>query len=99
MAIDVGLALGMFRSHDHPTISGLEIPGLTEDGQKLRNRNKTWHSGPKLIIIMVGLPARGKSYISRKLARYLNWLQYETKIFNAGQTRRNNNFKNESVNH
>ncbi|KAJ9613252.1 6-phosphofructo-2-kinase [Cladophialophora chaetospira] len=37
---------------------------------------------------MVGLPARGKSYISKKLARYLNWLQMETRVFNAGQTRR-----------
>ncbi|KAK5049311.1 hypothetical protein LTR84_004240 [Exophiala bonariae] len=37
---------------------------------------------------MVGLPARGKSYISKKLARYLYWLQFETRVFNAGQTRR-----------
>lgn len=43
---------------------------------------------PKLVIVMVGLPARGKSYISKKLARYLNWLQFETRVFNAGQTRR-----------
>lgn len=42
----------------------------------------------KLIIVMVGLPARGKSYITKKLARYLNWLQLETKIFNAGERRR-----------
>lgn len=45
-------------------------------------------TAPKLVIVMVGLPARGKSYISRKLARYLNWLQLETRVFNAGQTRR-----------
>ncbi|KAK5360251.1 6-phosphofructo-2-kinase [Exophiala xenobiotica] len=44
--------------------------------------------GPKLVIVMVGLPARGKSYVSKKLARYLNWLQLETRVFNAGQTRR-----------
>ncbi|KIV99422.1 uncharacterized protein PV09_08960 [Verruconis gallopava] len=42
----------------------------------------------KLIIFMVGLPARGKSYTVKKLARYLNWLQYRTRIFNAGDRRR-----------
>lgn len=42
----------------------------------------------KLVIVMVGLPARGKSYITKKLARYLNWLQLDTKIFNVGERRR-----------
>lgn len=37
---------------------------------------------------MVGLPARGKSYITKKLARYLNWMQHDCKIFNVGQRRR-----------
>ena len=37
---------------------------------------------------MVGLPARGKSYITKKLARYLNWLQHDTRIFNVGEKRR-----------
>jgi 6-phosphofructo-2-kinase len=37
---------------------------------------------------MVGLPARGKSYITKKLARYMNWLQHDTKIFNVGEKRR-----------
>ncbi|KFY80758.1 hypothetical protein V499_00412 [Pseudogymnoascus sp. VKM F-103] len=37
---------------------------------------------------MVGLPARGKSYIVRKLSRYLNWLQYEARVFNVGERRR-----------
>lgn len=37
---------------------------------------------------MVGLPARGKSYITKKLARYLNWLQHDTQIFNVGERRR-----------
>lgn len=37
---------------------------------------------------MVGLPARGKSYVTKKLARYLNWLQHDTEIFNVGQRRR-----------
>ena len=43
---------------------------------------------PKLVIIMVGLLARGKSYIVKKLARYLNWLQYESRVFNVGERRR-----------
>jgi 6-phosphofructo-2-kinase len=42
----------------------------------------------KLVIIMVGLPARGKSYVTKKLCRYLNWLQHDTKIFNVGNQRR-----------
>lgn len=45
-------------------------------------------AAPKLLIIMVGLPARGKSYIVRKLSRYLNWLQYEARVFNVGERRR-----------
>ena len=28
---------------------------------------------------MVGLPARGKTYISKKLAYYLNWMHIKTK--------------------
>ena len=37
---------------------------------------------------MVGLPARGKSYVTKKIARYLNWLQHDTRIFNVGEKRR-----------
>uniref|UniRef100_A0A8B9H986 6-phosphofructo-2-kinase/fructose-2,6-biphosphatase 3 n=1 Tax=Astyanax mexicanus TaxID=7994 RepID=A0A8B9H986_ASTMX len=37
---------------------------------------------------MVGLPARGKTYISRKLTRYLNWVGMPTKVFNVGEYRR-----------
>lgn len=40
--------------------------------------------GPQLansptVIVMVGLPARGKTYISKKLTRYLNWIGVPTK--------------------
>ena len=44
--------------------------------------------GTKLVIVMVGLPARGKSYLVKKIARYLNWCQYNTKVFNVGDSRR-----------
>lgn len=42
----------------------------------------------KLVIIMVGLPARGKSYITKKIQRYLSWQQHSTRIFNVGNRRR-----------
>ena len=32
------------------------------------------------VIAMVGLPARGKTYISKKLSRYLNWIGVDTKV-------------------
>lgn len=31
------------------------------------------------VIVMVGLPARGKTYMAKKLARYFNWIGIETK--------------------
>jgi 6-phosphofructo-2-kinase len=37
---------------------------------------------------MVGLPARGKSYITRKIQRYLSWQQHNCMIFNVGERRR-----------
>uniref|UniRef100_A0A8C4NAA2 6-phosphofructo-2-kinase/fructose-2,6-biphosphatase 4b n=1 Tax=Eptatretus burgeri TaxID=7764 RepID=A0A8C4NAA2_EPTBU len=40
------------------------------------------------IIVLVGLPARGKTYISKKLTRYLNWVGVATKVFNVGIYRR-----------
>ena len=42
----------------------------------------------KLILAMVGLPARGKSFIAHKLHAFLNWSGSQTQIFNAGQKRR-----------
>ena len=37
------------------------------------------------VIVMIGLPARGKTYMSKKLTRYLNWIGVPTK----GQYRSN----------
>ncbi|KAI0062201.1 bifunctional 6-phosphofructo-2-kinase/fructose-2,6-bisphosphate 2-phosphatase [Artomyces pyxidatus] len=46
------------------------------------------YSEAKIVLAMVGLPARGKSYLSNKLMRYLQWLEYDVKVFNVGQLRR-----------
>eukprot|EP01125_Pyxidicula_operculata_P010622 TRINITY_DN3499_c0_g1_i3.p1 TRINITY_DN3499_c0_g1~~TRINITY_DN3499_c0_g1_i3.p1 ORF type:complete len:297 (-),score=65.55 TRINITY_DN3499_c0_g1_i3:844-1734(-) len=42
----------------------------------------------RLVVIMLGLPARGKSYISKKLRRYLEWIGYTARVFNVGDRRR-----------
>jgi len=41
-----------------------------------------------MALVMVGLPARGKSFVARKLQRYLAWLGYSASVFNVGQYRR-----------
>jgi 6-phosphofructo-2-kinase/fructose-2,6-biphosphatase 2 len=46
------------------------------------------YSESKIVLAMVGLPARGKSYLSNKLMIYLKWLEYDVKVFNVGQLRR-----------
>ncbi|CAI7603446.1 unnamed protein product [Penicillium pancosmium] len=66
----------------------LDIPGLTKSKVSPDGRIAQRDVGAKLVIVMVGLPARGKSYITKKLARYLNWLQHDTQIFNVGERRR-----------
>lgn len=42
----------------------------------------------RMVCVMVGLPARGKTYVSRKLSLYFSWLGYEAKSFNVGSYRR-----------
>jgi len=43
----------------------------------------------KLLIIMVGLPATGKTHISKRICRYLNFfMDIPTQIFNVGDYRR-----------
>lgn len=66
----------------------LDIPGLTKSKVSPDGRIANRDIGAKLVIVMVGLPARGKSYITKKVARYLNWLQHDTEIFNVGRRRR-----------
>ena len=55
---------------------------------KMATRASLTADSAKLILAMVGLPARGKSFISHKLYAFLNWSGTRTQIFNAGQKRR-----------
>ncbi|MCJ1227266.1 Fructose-2,6-bisphosphatase [Toensbergia leucococca] len=42
----------------------------------------------RICVVMVGLPARGKSLIAQKVVRYLAWLSIPAKVFNVGSYRR-----------
>jgi broad specificity phosphatase PhoE/predicted kinase len=44
--------------------------------------------GDAILLVMVGLPARGKTYIARRLHRYLSWRGHPTRLFNVGEYRR-----------
>ncbi|KAK6581974.1 hypothetical protein PZA11_005671 [Diplocarpon coronariae] len=42
----------------------------------------------QICVVMVGLPARGKSLIAQKAQRYLRWLSIDARVFNVGNYRR-----------
>ena len=52
--------------------------------QRLRLTEKN----ERLVIVLVGLPGRGKSFIARKLQNFLTWRGSECKVFNVGKYRR-----------
>ena len=74
-------------------LQGFEEAGLRE---RIRSRSKTqmYFINPhtviddRIVIAMVGLPARGKSYISKAIMRYLTFFGCPIQLFNAGNKRR-----------
>ena len=69
-----------------PRAQTLSVPGVTTSRRSPNGAiNQT---ASKLVIAMVGCPARGKSYIVKKLARYFNWSGHSCRIFNCGERRR-----------
>ncbi|TNM91447.1 hypothetical protein fugu_019827 [Takifugu bimaculatus] len=78
---------GMPRELTQNRIQKIWIPN--KDGKPAPRRAGAPHfANPPTVIVMVGLPARGKTYISKKLTRYLNWIGMPTKVFNVGEYRR-----------
>ncbi|XP_068104430.1 6-phosphofructo-2-kinase/fructose-2,6-bisphosphatase 1 isoform X1 [Hyperolius riggenbachi] len=64
------------------------IPQQSDRLHQRRGSSVPQFTNSPTMIVMVGLPARGKTYISKKLTRYLNWIGTPTKVFNVGQYRR-----------
>ncbi|KAL4655474.1 6-phosphofructo-2-kinase/fructose-2,6-bisphosphatase-like isoform X1 [Arapaima gigas] len=64
------------------------VPWLGSQLSRRRGSTVPQFTNSPTMIVMVGLPARGKTYISKKLTRYLNWIGVPTKVFNVGQYRR-----------
>jgi len=56
--------------------------------QKQVERERLTNDALGVVLVMVGLPARGKSFISRRLERFLCWRGLSTKMFNVGKYRR-----------
>ncbi|KAF8857554.1 putative 6-phosphofructo-2-kinase PB17E12.14c [Acephala macrosclerotiorum] len=71
-----------------PPATTLNIPGMTRSRVSPDGKISQRDVGAKLVVIMVGLPARGKSYITKKISRYLSWQQHDARIFNVGNRRR-----------
>mmetsp|Transcript_11009 Transcript_11009/g.14318 ORF Transcript_11009/g.14318 Transcript_11009/m.14318 type:complete len:573 (+) Transcript_11009:54-1772(+) len=55
-------------------------------------------SNHKYVLAMVGLPARGKSFIVKMIMRYLRWTGITAEIFNVGNYRRKMNMGDASAN-
>lgn len=66
----------------------IDVPGLTRSKTSPDGIISKEDLGSKLVIVMVGLPATGKSFITNKLSRFLNYSFYYCKVFNVGNTRR-----------
>eukprot|EP00300_Choanocystis_sp_HF-7_P031119 c40221_g1_i1.p1 GENE.c40221_g1_i1~~c40221_g1_i1.p1 ORF type:complete len:550 (+),score=109.74 c40221_g1_i1:31-1650(+) len=68
-----------------------DVPALTKQSEEfdlMRERARLTNLNSKLVIVLVGLPGRGKSYVSRKLQHLLSWKGLEVKIYNVSSYRR-----------
>jgi len=67
------------RSDDNPMPQEHAPPSYTTKGT----------NGDRLVVVMVGLPARGKTYMANRIVRYLTFFHGATaRVFNVGNYRR-----------
>ncbi|KAH0628868.1 hypothetical protein JD844_010469 [Phrynosoma platyrhinos] len=82
------MSAGEFGELTQTPLQKVWIPRTSKRLQQRRGSSVPQFTNSPTMVIMVGLPARGKTYISKKLTRYLNWIGIPTKVFNVGQYRR-----------
>lgn len=68
-------------------VAGLHVEKLRKSSSATRLAALTPPSKTKYVLAMVGLPARGKSYIVKMIMRYLRWTGIKSDIFNVGNYR------------
>jgi len=56
--------------------------------EKIKHRIRLTKKDERLVLVLVGLPGRGKSFIARKLQNFLTWRGSECRVFNVGKYRR-----------
>ena len=56
--------------------------------KRLEKRREMTGNSERLLIVLCGLPARGKSFLARKLVNYLTWRGNKCRVFNVGRYRR-----------
>lgn len=81
------------------TARGRQIPEASRNAKLTHSTSSpsllaalTPPSNAKYVLAMVGLPARGKSYIVKMIMRYLRWTGIKSEIFNVGNYRRKMDF-------
>ncbi|XP_014285658.1 6-phosphofructo-2-kinase/fructose-2,6-bisphosphatase [Halyomorpha halys] len=55
--------------------------------ENILSLNSSGHFVP-LVVVLVGLPARGKTVLAHKLERYLNWNGHQTRVFSVSSYRK-----------
>jgi len=84
---DMRLAVESDSEEDDAGVPGDETAGQGPSATPAR-RKRVLVERHKLIIILVGLPGRGKTFLCNKIKSYLTWLGHPTRHFNVGMYRR-----------
>lgn len=70
---------------------GFQLPDLDKVEPMMVRKAQTcdyMHKRRRIVVALVGLPARGKSFLSHRIQAFFSWQGARTKIFNVGNKRR-----------